>query len=94
MTQKSVRKAVTNWTDQYSEDQKCFSCVTGRLGDHVIDVGCAKQDVISLSALQSELYTLTTGGARGIHTNYLDRDRIKKCVTEMGMMIAGAWAGD
>ena len=25
MTQKSVRKADTNWTDQDSKDQKCFS---------------------------------------------------------------------
>ena len=50
--------------------------------------------MISLSALQSEFYTLTTGGARGIHTSYLDRDRIKRCVTKMGMMIAGAWAKD
>ena len=47
----------------------------------------------SLSALQSEFYVLTTGGARRIYTNYLDRDRIKRCVTKMGMMIAGAWAG-
>ena len=26
MTQKSVRKAGTNWTDRDSEDQRCFSC--------------------------------------------------------------------
>ena len=32
MTQKSVRKA----DDQDSEDQKCFSCVTVKLGDCVI----------------------------------------------------------
>ena len=50
--------------------------------------------MISLSALQSEFYTLTIGGARGIHTGYLDRDRIKRCVTKMGMMIASAWAKD
>ena len=54
MTQKSLRKADTNWTDQDSEDRKCFSCVIMRLGDHVIDVECAKQDVSSLSAIQSE----------------------------------------
>ena len=50
--------------------------------------------MISLSALQSGFYMLTTGGARGIHTKYLDKNRIKRCVTKMGMMIAGAWAGD
>ena len=25
---------------------------------------------------------------------YLERDRIKKCVTKMGMLFAGAWAGE
>ena len=94
MTQKSMRKADSNWTDQNSEDHKCFSCVVVRLGDRVIDVRCAKQDVISLSALQFEFYTLTTGGPRTIHTNYLDRDRIKRCMTKMGILIAGAWAGE
>ena len=42
MTQKSVRKADTNWTDQDSEDQKCVSCVTLRVGDLVINVECCK----------------------------------------------------
>ena len=65
-----------------------------RLGDRVIDVGCAKHDVVPSSALQSEVYVMTTGGARAIHTNYLDRDCIKRCMTKMGMMIAGAWAGE
>ena len=46
------------------------------------------------SALQSKVYVMTTGGARAIHTNYLDRDCIKRCMTKMGMMIAGAWAGE
>ena len=27
-------------------------------------------------------------------TKNLERDRIKKCVTKMGIEIAGAWAGD
>ena len=27
-------------------------------------------------------------------TKYLERDRIKKCVTKMGMLFAGAWAGE
>ena len=88
MTQKSVRKADTN--DQDSEDQKCFSDVTVKLGDCVIKVECAKQDVFALSAILSESYT---GGARTIHTNFLDTDRIERCMTKLGMMIAGAWAG-
>ena len=37
------------------------------------DVECAKQDVVSLSAIQPEPYTWNTGGARTSHTNYLDR---------------------
>ena len=61
MTQKSMRKADTNWIDQDSEDQKCLSCVTVRMGDRVIDVEGTKQDVIALSAIQSESYSLTTG---------------------------------
>ena len=61
VTQKTVRKADTNWTDQDSEDQKCFSCVTVRIGGRVINVECTKQDMIALSAIQSESYSLTTG---------------------------------
>ena len=94
LMQKSVRKDGTNWTDRDSEDQKHFSCVIVRLGDCVIDVGCAKQDMILSSALQSELYVFHSGGACTIHTCYLDRDRIKRCMTTMGMLIAGAWAGE
>ena len=94
MTQKSVVKADTNWTDQDSEDQKWFSGVTVKLGDCVIKVECAKQDVNSLSAIQLESYTLDTGGARTIHTNHLERDRIEKCVMKLRMMIVGAWAGE
>ncbi len=41
-------------------------------------------NVILLSALQFELYVLNTGGACSIHTSYLDRDRIKRCMTMMG----------
>ena len=89
-----MRKADANSPDQDREDQKCFSCEIVRLGDRVIDVGCAKQDVISLSALQCELYLLTTGAARTIHTNFQDRDRIKRCMTKMGIMIAEAGAGE
>ena len=53
MTQKTVRKADTNWTDRNSEDQECFSFVVVRCGD----VECAKQDVVSLRAIQFESYT-------------------------------------
>ena len=56
-----MRKAHTGWTDQESEDQKCFNCVTVRIGDRVINVECTKQDVIALSAIQSESCTLITG---------------------------------
>ena len=42
------------WIGQDSEDQKCFSCVVVRFGDHVIDVVCSKQDVVSLSAPHSK----------------------------------------
>ena len=59
--QKSVKKADTNWTDQDSEDQKCFSCVIVRIGDRVINVECTKQNVIASNALPSESYTLITG---------------------------------
>ena len=27
-------------------------------------------------------------------TKYLERDRLKKCVTKLGMLFAGAWAGE
>ena len=29
-----------------------------------------------------------------LDTKYLERDRIKKCMTKMGMLFAGAWAGE
>ena len=57
MTLKSVRKSDTNRTDRDSEDQKCFSCVTVRIGDRAINVECTKQDVVALSAIQSESCT-------------------------------------
>ena len=55
-----------NWSGQDSEDQKCFSCVVVRFGDHVIDVVCARQDVVVLSALESKFYASTTGKAHSI----------------------------
>ena len=55
-----MRKADTNQTED-SEDPECFSCVTVRIDDRVINVECTKHDVIVLSAIQSELYTLITG---------------------------------
>ena len=42
LTQKSVRKADTNWTDQDSEAQKCVNCATVRNDDRVINVECTK----------------------------------------------------
>ena len=89
-TQKSVKKTDTNWTDRDSEDQECFSCVVVRCGG----VECAKQDVVSLSATQSESHTWNTGGARTSHTKYLDRDSIEQCMTKMGLMIVVAWVGE
>ena len=58
------------------------------------DVECARQDVVSLSATESESYTGNTGETRTIHTNYLGRDRIERGMTEMRMLIVGAWAGE
>ena len=98
MTLKSVRKADTKWTDQDSEDQKCFSCVTVRIGDRVINVECTKQDGIESSAIQSESYTLITGELGRVPcednetdpgTKYLERDRIERCMTKMRMLIVG-----
>ena len=97
-TQKSVRKADTNWTDQDSEDQKCFNCITVRIGDRVINVECTHQDMIALSAIQSESYTLITGelgrvpsedNETDLGTKYLGRGRIERCMTKMRMLIGG-----
>ena len=89
-TQKPVSKTDTSQTDQDSEHQACFTCVVVRCGD----VECTKQDMVSLSAIQSESYTWTTRGARTIHTDYLDRDRIERCMTKMRMLIVRAWVGE
>ena len=70
-----------------------------RNGDLVINVECTKQDVIALSATQSESFLLTTGelgrvtsedNEPDLGTKYLERDRIERCMTKMGMMIVGA----
>ena len=45
-----------------------------RFGEHVIDVGCSKQDVVSLSAPESEFYAMSSGGAHGIHTKNIFSD--------------------
>ena len=72
-------------------------------GDRVINVECTKQDVIALSATQSESYSLTTGelgrvpsenNETDLGTKYLERDRNKRCMTKTGMMIVVAWAGE
>ena len=74
-----------------------------KIGDRVINVECTKQDVIALRAIQSESYSLTTGelgrvpsedNETDLGAKYLERDRIKRCMTKMGMMIVGAWAGE
>ena len=154
-----VVRTDVNWTGPDSEDQKCFSCVVVGFGEHVLDVVCSKQDVVSLSAPECEFYAMTNGGAhtknifsdlqidvsvrletnstsassifrrrgvgrlRHLHmkelwlqdqvaaknvelgrvpsddneadlgTKYLERDRIKKCVTKLGMLFAGTSAG-
>ena len=59
---------------QDSEDQKCFSSVVVRFGEHVIDVVCSKQDVVSLSAPESEFYAMSSGGARGIQAKNIFSD--------------------
>ena len=98
LSQKSVRKGYTGLTGQDSEDQKCFNCVTVRIGDRVINVECTKQDVIALSAIQSESYTLTIGelgrvpsedNETDLGTKCLEQDHIDRCMTKMGMMIVG-----
>ena len=95
-----MRKADTNWTDQDGEDEKCVNYVNVRIDDRVISVECTKQDVIALSAIQSESYTLITGelgrvpsddSETDLGTKYLERDRIERCLTRM--LIVGAWAG-
>ena len=76
----------------------CFSCVTVRNGDRVINVECSKQVVIALSAIQSESYSLTTGelgrvpsedNETDLGTIYLEWDRIESCMMKMEMMIVG-----
>ena len=74
-----------------------------RIGDRVINVECTEQDVVASSAIQSESYTLITGelgrvpseaNETDLVTNCLERDHIERCMTKMGMMIVGAWAGE
>ena len=45
MPTKLVARTDANWIGQDSEDQKCFTCVVVRFGEHVIDVVHSKQDV-------------------------------------------------
>ena len=62
-----------------------------------------KQDVIALSAIQSESYTLITvelgrvpseDNETDLGTKYLGRDRTERCMAKMSMLIVGAWAGE
>ena len=68
MPSKLVVGSDANWTGQDSEDQNCSGCVIVRFANHVSDVVCANQDVVALTAPESEFCALTTGGAHGIHT--------------------------
>ena len=74
MPTKFVVRTDANWTGQDSEDQKCLSCVVMKFGEPVIDVACSEQDVVSLSAPESEFYAMTTDGAHGIHTKNILSD--------------------
>ena len=60
----------------------------------VIDVESTKQNVNSLAAIQFESYTLDTGAARTIHTDYMERHCIERCMMKLETMIVGAWAGE
>ena len=71
---KLVVRTDANWAGQDSQDQECFSCVVVRFGDHVIDEVCAKQDVVALSAPESEFHAMSSGGAHGIHTKNIFSD--------------------
>ena len=50
--QKSVRKDDMSRTDQDREDYEYFNCEIVRLGDRVIDDGCAKQDGEFIAAVR------------------------------------------
>ena len=50
---------------------------------------CAKHGEMSSSALQIECYNLKTGRRCTSHTNFLDRDRIKRCMMTMSVGLAG-----
>ena len=76
MPKKLVVSPDANWTGQDSENQKRFSFVVVRFGEHVIDVVCSQQDVVSLSAPESEFYTMTTGGS--CHPQVTNRKEIEK----------------
>ena len=80
MTQKSVRNADTNWTDQDSEDQRC---VTVRIDDRVINVECTKKDVIALSAIQSESYTLITGEFERVPSEDNEQTQVRNILNEI-----------
>ena len=71
--------------------------------NRVINIECTKQDVIVLSAMQSESYTLTTGelgrvpsedNETDLGVKCLEEDHIDRCMTKMGMMMVVAWAGE
>ena len=74
MPRKILVRTDANWTGQDREGQKCFSCVVVRFGVHVIDVVRSKQDVVSLSAPESEFFAMSSGGAHGIDAKNIFSD--------------------
>ena len=59
-----VVRTDANWTGQRTAKiKRVFSCVVVTFDDHVIDVVCAKQDVVALNEPESEFNAMTTGGA-------------------------------
>ena len=87
VVQRSVRKADTRNCKAEAEKFPTFAALISAI--RVIDVECANQDVNSLSAIQSESYTLDTGGARAMHTDYMERNCIERGMMKLETMIAG-----
>eukprot|EP00974_Lingulodinium_polyedra_P104346 10100737-Lingulodinium_polyedra.AAC.1 len=63
MPSELIVPADADWSGNDSEDHKCFSRVVIRFGSHTLDVVVAVQDVVSLSAPESEFYATAIGGA-------------------------------
>ena len=94
VVQGSVRKVDTHNCTAEAETRPTFAVQIKISAVRVIDVESTKQDVISLSAIQFELCTLEIGGARTIHTDYMERDCIERGMMKLETMIVGAWVGE